>query len=70
MPKKIEPASLRKSVSLEDLAPAQGVGPISDLDELSKLWPVNDDPDELLRFILSERHRRRRANGGKRKMGN
>jgi hypothetical protein len=48
-------------VSLERLAAEQGVKPVSDLDEVSKLWPVKDDPDELLRFILSERASRRRA---------
>ena len=27
-----------------------------DLDAISDLWPVDDDPDALLRFILAQRH--------------
>ena len=36
----------------------QGVKPVTDLDELAALWPANDDPDELLAFILDERNER------------
>jgi len=47
------------SLSLEELAEQQGVSPASDLDEISNLWPADDDPDELLQHILSERAGRR-----------
>jgi len=32
--------------------------PISNLDELSDLWPADDDPDRLLRHLLNERAER------------
>jgi hypothetical protein len=51
-----------KSVPTDELAERQGVSPVSSLDELSALWPVDDDPDELLRFILAERENRRKLN--------
>ncbi|HLW68495.1 MAG TPA: hypothetical protein VKS79_24465 [Gemmataceae bacterium] len=50
----------KKSLSLEELAKQQGVKPIHDLDEVISLWPKDDDPDELLRFILNERRARRK----------
>lgn len=49
-----------KSVSLEELAEQQGVSAASDLDEISALWPADDDPDELLNHILLERSERRK----------
>ena len=51
---------LWKSPSLELLAQRQGVAPVFDLDEISALWPEDDDPDELLEHILTERSARRR----------
>lgn len=51
--------SIWESLSLEELAEQQGVAAVSDLDEISALWPVNDDPDEHLRHILHEREARR-----------
>ncbi len=51
--------SFWKSVPLHELAIAQRVLPASDLDEFSKLWPVDDDPDDLLRHVLNERLVRR-----------
>ena len=48
------------SQSLDDLAAQQGVSPASDLDEISALWPTDDDPDKLLEFVLREREARRR----------
>ena len=53
-----------RTLSLDDLAAQQGVAAVSDLDELSALWPVDDDPDELLRHILQERAARRTLAGG------
>ena len=54
-----------KSLSLDELAEQQGVAAVSDLDEISALWPVDDDPDELMRHILHEREARRTlADGG------
>jgi hypothetical protein len=47
------------SLSLESLAKAQGVLPVADLDELSVLWPEQNDPDQLLAFIERERKARR-----------
>lgn len=52
--------SFWKSLPLSELAIAQGVSPVSDLDEFRKLWPVDDDPDELLRHVLNERMVRRK----------
>jgi hypothetical protein len=49
------------SLSLEELAQQQGVEPVSDLDEISDLWPLDDDPDEMLHHILDERRGRRRV---------
>ena len=49
----------RKSLSLNELAKEQGVRPVKDIQEIADLWPVDDDPDELLRFILEERRARR-----------
>jgi len=48
-----------ESLSLEVLAEQQGVAPLNDLQEVADLWPVENDPDELLRFILEERRTRR-----------
>ena len=46
------------SPSLEELAQQQGVEPVSDLNEISDLWPVDDDPDEMLNFFTSEKQMR------------
>jgi len=60
-----EAAPFWKSLSLDELAEQQGVSPVSNLDEISALWPVDDDPDDLLRHILHERGARRTlADGG------
>ncbi len=55
----LEGFSFHPEPDLETLISHQGVSPVEDLDELSLLWPVNDDPDALLQFILSERQHRR-----------
>ena len=44
---------------LQQLIDQQGVKPISDLNELSALWPADDDPDELLAFLATERRERK-----------
>jgi hypothetical protein len=54
-----------ESPSLDELAEQQGVTPVEDLQEVAKLWPVNDDPDELLGFILQERRARRQVRRGR-----
>jgi predicted DNA-binding antitoxin AbrB/MazE fold protein len=56
-----EPAapSFWQSQSLDELAAQQGVSPVSNLDELSDLWPADDDPDALLEHIQGEREARR-----------
>ena len=51
------------SSSLSELAKAQGVGPVEDLEGIVALWPSDDDPDELLEHLLAERAARRRATG-------
>lgn len=48
---------------LTELAKRQGVSPATDLDAISSLWPAEDDPEELLRYILNERSARRRLAG-------
>ena len=48
------------ATALDDLIQQQGVAPVSNLDELSDLWPGDDDPDHLMRYILEERAERRR----------
>ena len=59
--KRTKTRSFWESPSLEELAEQQGVTPVEDLQEVAKLWPVDDDPDELLHFILHERRARRRV---------
>jgi hypothetical protein len=58
----IEPDAIAEdaAIALDELIQQQGVAPISDLDELSDLWPGDDDPDHLMRYILEERAERRR----------
>jgi len=43
-----------ESLTTEELIEIQGVSPVSNLDEISALWPADDDPDELLKFILKK----------------
>ena len=52
-------SSFWSSTSLDDLIEKQGVLPADDLDSIASLWPVDDDPDELLGHILAERSARR-----------
>jgi len=52
-----------KAISLEELIKQQGVSAASDLDEISSLWPADDDPDKLLHHVLHERAQRRLAKG-------
>ena len=47
---------MEDTISLEELAAQQGVAPAHDLDAIADLWPADDDPDALLRFILEQRH--------------
>lgn len=49
-----------KSLSLEELSAQQGISAVGDLDEISSLWPADDDPDKLLQHILTERGERRK----------
>lgn len=48
-----------KSIPLEELIDKQAVSPVDNLDEISALWPADDDPDDLLQYILAERSNRR-----------
>ncbi|HEY6330159.1 MAG TPA: hypothetical protein VI756_12545 [Blastocatellia bacterium] len=45
---------------LNELIEQQNVRPVYDIDDLSRLWPGEDDPDELLEYLLAEREARRR----------
>ena len=55
--------SFWSSLSLTELAEAQGVAPVEDLEGMAALWPSDDDPDEVLAHILAERAARRRVAG-------
>src|SRR5262249_1708752 len=59
MSHKTKPVPFWQSIPLEALAEEQGARPVTDLDELSDLWPADDDPDALLNYILTERRERR-----------
>jgi hypothetical protein len=45
---------------LNELTRQQHVSPVNNLDEVSRLWPTDDDPDLLLEYVLNERVERRR----------
>lgn len=47
-----------QTLSLEELAERQGIGATTDLDAIAALWPADDDPDELFRYLLQERRER------------
>ena len=51
-----------ETVLLNDLIEQQHVSPINNLDEISSLWPADDDPDLLLEYVLNERIERRQLN--------
>jgi hypothetical protein len=44
---------------LDEMIREQGVSQVSDLDEISDLWPADDDPDGLMHYVLEERKERR-----------
>jgi len=56
----------QKAENLGQLIAEQGVTPIDDLDELAALWPADDDPDALMKFVLSERQARLLVDAGDR----
>lgn len=51
-------ADQKAEYTLSRLIAEQGVTPVDDLDQLAALWPADDDPDDLMNFVLSERHAR------------
>ena len=53
--------SFWSSLTLTELAEAQGVAPVEDLESMVALWPSDDDPDEVLAHVLAERRARRRV---------
>ena len=55
--------SFWSSLSLTELAEAQGVAPVENLEGLAALWPSDDDPDEMLAHVLAERAARRSVAG-------
>jgi hypothetical protein len=63
--RRTKPGAVGESLYLEELAEQQRVAPVDDLQAVARLWPVDDDPDELLRFILEERRARRRLRRGR-----
>lgn len=52
-------AGFWRSTPLDELAEQQGVSAADDLDEIADLWPVDDDPDALMHYVLAERNERR-----------
>ena len=53
--------SFWSSLSLTELAEAQGAVPVEDPEGMSGLWPADDNPDDVLAHVLAERAARRRA---------
>jgi hypothetical protein len=51
--------SEESALALARLIEQQHAAPIDDLDALSDLWPADDDPDQLMQYILDERKQRR-----------
>jgi len=51
-----------ETLTLTELIEQQHVSPINDLDEVSDLWPADDDPNLLMEYVLNERIQRRRLN--------
>ena len=51
-------------LNLDQLARQQRVSPVTDLEEISNLWPADDDPDELLAHIMTGRKERRALDRG------
>ena len=49
-----------ESFPIEELAAQQSVSAVEDLDEIAALWPADDDPDELLQHLFTERAERRK----------
>jgi hypothetical protein len=49
--------------ALNRLITEQRVTAIDNLDQLAALWPADDDPDELMTFVLSERQARLQLDG-------
>jgi hypothetical protein len=47
--------SFWQSVSLEELAAEQGGGEVSDIDSIAALWPADDNPDDLIEYVLRKR---------------
>ena len=54
--------SEERALALARLIQQQHGAPIDDLDALSDLWPADDDPDQLMQYILDERMQRRKLN--------
>jgi hypothetical protein len=50
--------------ALSHLIVEQGITPTHDLDELAALWPIDDDPDASLSYVLSERQARLQLDAG------
>jgi len=45
--------------SLDELIEQQGVSPADDLEKITALWPADDDPDQFLSHVLTERREQR-----------
>jgi hypothetical protein len=57
-------SALHRSIPLAELIEQQGIAPAEDLGEIEALWPADDNPDELLQYILLERSERRKLTRG------
>ena len=65
----METISFWQSIPLEELAEQQGVSAADDLDEIAALWPADDDPEELLRYLFAERAEQCKLSKNQEKLG-
>ncbi|MCK6533137.1 MAG: hypothetical protein L6Q84_09205 [Polyangiaceae bacterium] len=61
-----QPPPEQQARSLADLAAEQDVKPVQQLETVSALWPVDDDPDALDAFLAKHRSSRREASAAQR----
>jgi hypothetical protein len=48
-------ADVNAQMTIEELAAAQCVRPVDDLDAIGALWPADDDPDDFDAFMRDQR---------------
>ena len=59
----LEAILIENTPMLDSLIDQQHVTPETDIDEISRLWPADDDPDLLLEYVLRERRGRLKLEG-------